>query len=86
MLDNGSVRTCGVGVRLRPERRGAWGSGSGPPTDHDCPDDYNQGQLDKAVRKVARNEAIVEAWLEKAKLPDETYRPTIGFGVGTGFE
>jgi superfamily II DNA or RNA helicase len=37
-------------------------------------DDYNQGQLDKAVRKVARNEAIVEAWLEKAKLPDETYR------------
>ena len=41
--------------------------------------DYNQGQLDRAVRKVARNEAIVECWLEQAKLPNGEYRPTIVF-------
>ena len=43
--------------------------------------DYNQGQLDKAVRKVARNAAIIECWQDKARLEDGTMRQTIAFCV-----
>jgi superfamily II DNA or RNA helicase len=50
--------------------------------------EYDQEELDKAVRKVARNEAIVECWLERARLEEcdeETgkplYRQTIAFCV-----
>lgn len=43
--------------------------------------EYSQDQLEKAVKKVARNEAIVDCWKEKARLDDGGYRQTIAFCV-----
>jgi superfamily II DNA or RNA helicase len=44
--------------------------------------EYSQDQLEKAVKKVARNEAIVDCWKERSKLEDGSgYRQTIAFCV-----
>jgi superfamily II DNA or RNA helicase len=43
--------------------------------------EYDQEALEKAVKKVARNEAIVDCWKERALLEDGNYRQTIAFCV-----